>query len=108
MALYIKDFLRHRKFQVEIENNKSETREQENGIPQGAVISVTHFLIGINSIFNIKNKKLKRKVEKLVYADDIIIITIGTINSKLKKPLQSKINKIDLWARNIGFTIAPD
>lgn len=43
MAKYIKDFLSSRTFQVEIGNIRSSPKDQVNGIPQGAVLSVTLF-----------------------------------------------------------------
>lgn len=108
MALYIEDFLKERLFQVEIGNTRSKTRQQENGIPQGAILSVTLFLIGMNSIFEIKDRKTKIKFEILVYADDIVIIAIGMIKGKLRKLLQRKINIVNDWAKSIGFSIAPN
>lgn len=107
MQRYINDFLTDREFQVEIGTTKSETKIQENGIPQGAVISVTLFLIAMNSVFDQVKNIHKNRVKILVYADDIIIVVIGQVKKKLRALLQKYVNKITKWANDIGFTIAP-
>lgn len=47
---YIQLFLQDRSFQVNFNGCKSSKKLQENGIPQGEVISVTLFLVAINDI----------------------------------------------------------
>lgn len=106
MLRYVEDFLSDRKFQVEIGTTRSNTKTQENGIPQGAVISVTLFLIAMNSIVN-KYRKADKNIKILIYADDILIIIIGKVKQKLRAKLQKIINKITDWTKNRGFTIAP-
>lgn len=107
MIRYINDFLTDRKFQVAVGTATSDTKEQENGIPQGAVISVTLFLIAMDSVFEQIRKKKNKNVKILVYADDIIIIVIGERKKKLRAKLQKCVNKITEWANSIGFSIAP-
>lgn len=106
MIRYIENFLSDRTFQVEIGTTKSETKEQENGIPQGAVLSVTLFLVAMYSITRKYNKSNKR-IKILVYADDITIITIGRNKRQLRARLQDVVDKVSTWARRKGFTIAP-
>lgn len=108
MIRYIEDFLTDRKFMVEVDSARSEERIQENGIPQGAVLSVTLFLVAMNSIVR-KYKKSDKNLRILVYADDIIIVVRG--HKRAKTRLRNKLNKymnlINTWAKCIGFTIAP-
>lgn len=106
MIRYIEDFLTDRKFQVEVNNEKSEIKTQENGIPQGAVLSVTLFLIAMNSILA-TYKKSNKNVKILVYADDILIIAIGKVKHKVRTLLQKTVTRVYKWAKNRGFTIAP-
>lgn len=47
---FVKNFLENRRFKVKIGETYSETNMQENGIPQGSVLSVILFLIAINVI----------------------------------------------------------
>lgn len=115
MARYINDFLLNRNFQVEIGNTRSDPKLQENGIPQGATLSVTLFLIAMNSVFEEVNEATRSKhnqnriegVRILVYADDIVIIVTGQVKKKLRVKLQKIVDLVVKWASNIGFTIAP-
>ena len=50
LPLMIKDFLSERSFKVRMGNTLSESFEQEMGVPQGSILSVTLFIIKINSI----------------------------------------------------------
>ena len=43
LPLYIAEFLKHRTRSVRIGNHLSEKREQQNGVPQVSVMSVTLF-----------------------------------------------------------------
>lgn len=106
MIKYIESFLSNRKFQVEVGNTRSETKTQENGIPQGAVMSCTLFLIAMHSIVR-KYRKSKNNIKILVYADDILIIAIGQDKKALRKTVQKIVTKINRWAELRGFTIAP-
>ena len=50
MGFFIKNFLSHRSFQVRVGNHLSTRLIQENGVPQGGVLSVALFAIMINDI----------------------------------------------------------
>ena len=52
MPIFNKEFLSKRKFRVRVRNVLSAEKTQENGIPQGSVISVTLFLLRIDGILN--------------------------------------------------------
>lgn len=115
MARYITDFLSNRSFQVEVGSTRSDPKIQENGIPQGATLSVTLFLIAMNSIFDEIDDATRWKhrqnriegVKILVYADDIVIIAIGQVKKRLREKLQKIVDVVVKWADNIGFRIAP-
>ena len=68
---YVLDFLQDRTFQVKINSTLSETFKQQNGVPQGAVISPTLFNILINSIANLEKKY--PSITLAQYADDLAI-----------------------------------
>jgi Reverse transcriptase (RNA-dependent DNA polymerase)/Endonuclease-reverse transcriptase len=66
LLAYTNNFMSSRSIRVAVGNTYSEEREIENGVPQGAVISVTLFLIAINDIAQ-SNSKLSKMIG---YADD--------------------------------------
>ena len=75
---YIQDFLSKREFQVKVNSVKSESKTQENGVPQGSVLSPILFNIMIDTVheeIEERNSKLKRteKTELGQYADDIAL-----------------------------------
>lgn len=50
MLHFIKKFLSNRSFYVTVEGTRSNRFFQENGVPQGEILSVCLFLVAINSI----------------------------------------------------------
>ena len=50
MATFISKFLSNRKFSVRIGGTLSDMYNQEEGVPQGSILSVTLFSLKINSI----------------------------------------------------------
>ena len=81
---FIKAFLLDRKFWVRIGSTLSNIQNQEEGIPQGSILSVTIFNIKINSITNCLNPG----VDKYLFVDDFCIIPtskyIGTAERQLQ------------------------
>lgn len=105
MIKYIESFLTDRKFAVEIGNIRSDLRTQENGIPQGAVLSVTLFLVAMNSVTRAYVHRSGTKI--IIYADDILVIVYGKCAEKVRARLQKTVNNVNKWAGDRGFTIAP-
>ena len=54
---FISKFLEDRKFKVRIGSTLSEECDQEMGVPQGSILSVTLFSIKINSLANVLNSE---------------------------------------------------
>ena len=50
LHIYKAEFLKHRTLSVKIGNCMSERKIQQNGVPQGSVLSVTLFALKINDI----------------------------------------------------------
>lgn len=101
---YIINFLKDRKFRVCINNNILKEHVLENGLPQGSTISVTLFLIAINTI----TKHLSPYVEFLIYADDLIIF------NKFKSPKQNHelmkkvMNNLKSWMKETEFKFSAE
>ena len=50
LPLFIENFLRNRQFHVRLGSSSSDLFDQEMGVPQGSILSVTLFGLKINSI----------------------------------------------------------
>lgn len=72
---------------------------QENGVPQGGVLSVTLFLIKLNSIGNVIPKSLTYSI----YVDDIQLSYSSCNLAACERQLQIGINRLVKWADENGF-----
>ena len=101
LPLFIKAFLRNRKFQVKVGNTLSSLYRQEEGVPQGSVLSVTLFALSINSVAIV----IPKDVLFALFVDDLSLSFaashIGLAVAERK--LQLAINKITDWAAKRGF-----
>lgn len=96
---FINNFLSERTFKVANGNSYSEDFLQENGIPQGSKISVTLFLIAINSVMN----NVIAPVKGLLFADDLVIYMEHNDHDIICQHLQRTINKLEKWSNESGF-----
>ena len=69
LPLFIQNFLNDREFKVKVDSTLSELHKQEQGVPQGSILSVTFFSIKINDIVKNKNPG----VDCSLYVDDFLI-----------------------------------
>jgi len=69
LPLFIQGFLQNRQFCVRLGYHKSDLFDQEMGVPQGSIMSVTLFALKINSVV----KNLTPDVECSLYVDDFLI-----------------------------------
>ena len=105
MLAFIRDFLQHRTFKVRVNNVLSESFVQENGIPQGSVLSPTLFILKINKIMStVPNLD---KINYFLYMDDLLITTSHADLQAAGEDLQLAINNLHQWAFSNGFTFAP-
>ena len=99
LLAFINNFVNNRMFSVQYNGFKSSFYTQENGIPQGSVLSVSLFLIGINNI----NHYIGNDTKFLLYADDLVIFMSGNDTHKIKNTLQHTINKLKMWSQSVGL-----
>ena len=69
LPLFIPDFLANRQFRVRLGGTLSDYYSEEMGVPQGSILSVTLFILKINSIVNC----LPPHVRGSLYVDDFLI-----------------------------------
>ncbi|GBM49865.1 hypothetical protein AVEN_44247-1 [Araneus ventricosus] len=75
---------------------------QEEGVPQGSVLSVTLFALKINDIL----KQLPPSVKGFLYVDDLYISCTGDNINFIERQLQLAVNKIQQWSTFNGFTFS--
>ena len=98
---YVREFLKRRTFQVRVQNHLSPIYLQENGVPQGSVLSVTLFALKINSIYTcIPNTS---KWISSLYVDDLqIAIRHSDLNTATNQ-LQQCLARVEDWTNVNGF-----
>ena len=97
--MFIKAFVTHRFFQVRVGDTLSERKCQEEGVPQGSVLSVTLFALAINGISSI----IPQDILSTLFVDDLSISFAGTRMAMVERKLQLTIDKIIHWADTNGF-----
>ena len=99
MIRFINSFLSERYIKVKVGDKISSPYVQEEGVPQGSVLSVTCFAVAINSIAEV----IEEPVKYSLYVDDLAIYITRYDSSDACRLLQKSINAINKWADNNGF-----
>ena len=96
---FIDNFLSNRNFKVRVGTILSDLQGQEEGVPQGSILSVTLFSIKINNFV----KALSLGVDCSLYVDDFLICHRSKHMHTIERQLQQCLNKIQKWALENGF-----
>ena len=99
---FICNSLSDRNLKVRVGSTLSESQEQEMGVPQGSILSVTLFNIKINNI----TKCLSPGTDCSLYVDDFLICYRSKHMHTIERQLQQNINKLHHWATENGFTFS--
>ena len=99
LPMFIKNFLFERTFRVRMGSTFSNSQYQEEGVPQGSILSVTLFSIKINNIV----KCLTPSIDCALYVEDFVICYRATHMNIVERQLQLNLNKVNKWARENGF-----
>lgn len=100
----LKDYLSERTFQVRVGNVLSRMFVQENGVPQGGVLSCTLFIVKMNSL----GTALPRSISYSLYVDDVHIAFKSCNMSICERQIQLAANKLTKWADENGFCFNPE
>ena len=101
LPIFIGNFLTDRTFQIHLGTILSDVFHQEEGVPQGAILSTTLFNVKINDIV----KQVDPGVECSLYVDDFFMYKSPTIDA-IQRKLQHTINRLEKWTLKNGFTIS--
>ena len=99
LPLFIRSFLEERTMQVRVGSILSDLYDQEQGVPQGSILTTTMVNIKINNIVNC----LDTKTDGSLYVDDFGICYRSKNMRTIERHLQQSINRIEEWATNNGF-----
>ena len=102
LPIFIQNFLSDRVFMVMYGNILSDEYIQEEGVPQGAILSTTLFNVKLNNIV----KAILPGVECSLYVDDFVIIFRSPSVIAIERKLQNCIKSIEKWTLENGFTIS--
>ena len=90
LPLFIDNFLKGRKFKVRLDNTHSSLNPQEEGVPQGSILSPTLFTVKINSIID----ALPDNIEKSLYVDDLAVYCQSSNMAIIERRLQGCLDKL--------------
>ena len=96
---FISKILNERCFRVRVGSCFSDLYDQEMGVPQGAILSVTLFILKINSII----KCLPAGIRGSLYVDDFCICFRSKSLIAIERQIQRCLNGIQKWAEENGF-----
>jgi len=99
LPVFIMNFLSDREFRVRIGSTHSDPHPQEMGVPQGSILSVTLFIVKINSIVEV----LPDSIHRSLFVDDFTISCTGRTTPVVQRQMQLTINKVQDWADKNGF-----
>ncbi|XP_055614889.1 uncharacterized protein LOC129761200 [Toxorhynchites rutilus septentrionalis] len=97
-------FLTNRSFQVYFGGVLSDNRCLENGVPQGSVLSVSLFLVAMQSVLEV----IPKNTEVLAYADDLLLMARNPFPEMARRRLHEGISAVSNWANSIGFKFSAE
>ncbi|GFV34598.1 probable RNA-directed DNA polymerase from transposon X-element [Trichonephila clavipes] len=103
LPIFIFNFLAVRYFNVRIGHSSSHKFIQDQGVPQGSVLSVTLFNIHMSNILH----QLPPSVRGMLYVDDLQVSCQGSDMRLIERQLQTTISRLVKWCDQNGHTISP-
>ena len=104
MGLFLQNFMRERVFRVRVGNQLSDQFYQQNGVPQGGVLSVALFTLMINDVVDV----LPRSVGRSLFVDDLAIWYTSPSTRSLERQLQMAVGRLERWALTNGFRFSTE
>ena len=86
-----------------MDNTYSSLNPQEEGVPQGSILSPTLFTVKINSIID----ALPDDIEKSLYVDDLAVYCQSSNMAIIERRLQGCLDKLVTCGDENGFKFSP-
>ena len=99
LAYFISAFLNELQFRLRVGDTFSNLQEQEMGVPQGNILSVTLFSVKMNNIV----KSVCLGVECFLYVDNLCICYRSKHMYTFEQQLQQVLNNLSKWSSENGF-----
>jgi ribonuclease HI len=99
LTTFVVNFLSNRTFKVKVGTTFSDPFNQEAGVPQGSILSVTLFNLRINSIVSC----VPHGIDNSLYVDDFAACTRAKQMRTIERKLQLFLNTLQIWADTNGF-----
>ena len=99
MPFFISSFLSDRLFQVKIGSTPSDFHVQENGVPQGSILSPVLFNIKINDIVT----AVLKDSESSLFTDGFALCLRGRLLPCVIRRLQLCVNSVNKWVQENGL-----
>src|SRR5215467_12799317 len=104
LPLFIQNFLQERIFRVRLCGELSNRHEQQQGVPQGSVLSVTLFGLAINGIVG----TLPPSLHHTLYVDDLQLSCRSSTMRVIERQLQAGLTAVHDWATKNGFRFSAE
>ena len=102
LPIFLKNFINDRTFSVKLPCNvTSDIFVQENGVPQGSVLSPTLFSVAINDILS--SASIPRTLKYSLYADDCAVWHSSRNAQFSAQQIQLALESVQQWALEWGF-----
>ena len=105
MLKYCQNYLINRKFKIINGCHESTERTQQNGVPQGGVLSVVLFLLAMESLKKVKKKNPGMKILK--FADDIVAYCADRNEENIRIKTKKLLEDLQQWSNETGFNFSP-
>ena len=100
LPIFIGNFLSDRTFQIHLGTILSDKIfHQEEGVPQGAILSTTLFNVKINDIV----KQVDPGAKCSLYVDDFVIMYRSPTIDAIQRKLQHTIHRLEKWTLKMGL-----
>ncbi|KAK4327312.1 hypothetical protein Pmani_002253 [Petrolisthes manimaculis] len=100
---FLKEFLSGRSFSVRVGTTLSISVAQEEGVPQGSVLSVTLFAVAINAIAS----SLPDGISNSMYVNDLAVWFAASRMSVAERRMQLALDRVSCWTGSQGFRFSP-